>query len=127
MGQRLAAIAMSVLAGGILLTAVPSAAQAVPPCKQPVGAKWSAGRIVYLWWCDGTSGTRRGYHGQIQNVVDGDQVYLRSGTGSITALVNITWTGGNEDTPTVGDWGAPWAACITVRNVGETCTAHGKV
>jgi hypothetical protein len=72
---------------------------------------------LYLWRCP-TS-----YHGQIVGGLKGDQLYLRSGAGTITRLVNIPATG-NYNTGTVGDYGGPWAACLKIPNQAEVCTAH---
>lgn len=72
---------------------------------------------LYLWRCP-TS-----YHGQIAGGLRGDQLYLRSGAGTTTRLVNIPATG-DYNTGTVGDFGGPWAACLKIPNRAEVCTAH---
>ncbi|MFI7131450.1 hypothetical protein ACIBQ1_37625 [Nonomuraea sp. NPDC050153] len=64
---------------------------------------------VRLWWCDGTQGTGRGYHGQAY-LAGGGAVWLVSGAGTPTAF-RTSSVSGWFDTPDVGDYGAPWKAC----------------
>ena len=126
--KKLAAGVTSVLAGGLVLVAPAGAAQAVPPCKQPAPQVEHYGRLIRLWWCDGTSGTRRGYHGQVLYTSSGsEQLFLRSGTGFVTVPVSIPDDGAvSHNTDTVGDWGSPWRTCLQIAHVGEKCTAQGS-
>ncbi|MDY7088535.1 MAG: hypothetical protein SYR96_25955 [Actinomycetota bacterium] len=111
-----AALAM---VGQFALFAGPATAE--PAATAPaacVSAAWQPVRSgLYLWRCP-TS-----YHGQVVGGLKGDQLYLRSGAGTITKLVNIPATG-NYNTGTVGDFGGPWAACLKIPNRAEVCTAH---
>ncbi len=122
--------AAAVAAGQIMLVASPAGAGATTAPDGSTGS--SAGRApaacvpaahravrsgLYLWRCP-TS-----YHGQIVGGLRGDQLYLRSGAGTITRLVNIPATG-DYNTGTVADFGGPWAACLKIPNQAEICTAH---
>ncbi|MER7504212.1 hypothetical protein AB0L05_22455 [Nonomuraea pusilla] len=127
--SELIAAAGSVVAGATLLFAGPAGTaalaqgQALAPCRK-VDSLVDQGRTVRLWHCDGTAGTANGYHGQLLSGRRGDQLYLRSATGTITALVNVPRTG-DFNTRTVGDHGSPWRACMHVPNVGQSCTQPG--
>jgi hypothetical protein len=65
--------------------------------------------LVRLYWCDGTQGTGRGYHGQAY-LAGGGSVWLVSGAGTPTAFT-FGGASGWFNTSTVGDFGAPWKAC----------------
>ncbi|GGK96275.1 hypothetical protein Sme01_31760 [Sphaerisporangium melleum] len=128
--NKLIALAASAAAGGTLMFASPSAAAAAPAaaggqalaaCRIAAGPEYLSGRTVRLWFCDGTGGTANGYHGQVLSGRAGDQLYLRSATGTITALVNVPATG-DYNTRTVGDHGGPWRACVHIPNEGQICT-----
>ncbi|RBQ17829.1 hypothetical protein DP939_23505 [Spongiactinospora rosea] len=85
-----------------------------------------SGATVRLWWCDGTQGTGRGYHGQAY-LARGGAVWMVSATGSPTAFTSSN-TSGWYDSGTVGDYGAPWKACK--HNGGTTspteCTGYAS-
>lgn len=136
--KRFTVIAMTALLGALALatgTAQASAAApsgqettagdvgAMAPCR-PVHDAGRDGRTVILWSCDGTGGTRNGYHGQIVNARAGDQVWLESPTGA-RHVYRTAPGSGNYNTATVGDHGGPWKACIHVPRAGTTCTDRG--
>jgi len=115
------ATALAMVGQFALFTSPATAAATEPAATAPAACVSAASRAVrsglYLWRCP-TS-----YHGQIVGGLRGDQLYLRSGAGTITKLVNIPATG-NYNTGTVGDFGGPWAACLKIPNQAEVCTAH---
>lgn len=126
--SKLALAATSVILGGAALFATPTTAgaTALAPCRIVADTH---GGSLRLWYCDGTGGTRNGYHGQAVGAFEGDQLFLRSAAGTKTAVVNIP-RNGNYDTATVGSQGGPWKACYdpwpTAPGVGdEFCTAAG--
>lgn len=82
--------------------------------------------LVRLWWCDGTQGTRRGYHGD-GYLGGGGAVWLVSAAGTPTAFTTSNVSGW-FNTPTVGDHGAPWRACKHNRPIDSPheCTAYGS-
>lgn len=126
--SKLALAATSAILGGAALFATPTTAgaTALAPCRIVADTH---GGSLRLWYCDGTGGTRNGYHGQAVGAFEGDQLFLRSAAGTKTAVVNIP-RNGNYDTATVGSQGGPWKACYdpwpTAPGVGdEFCTAAG--
>ncbi|TDD11656.1 hypothetical protein E1218_35695 [Kribbella turkmenica] len=85
----------------------------------------SAGN-VRLWWCDGTQGTRRGYHAQ-GYLAGGGAVWLVSAAGDPVAFTT-SGVSGWFNSKTVGDYGAPWKACKHNGPITSPheCTGYGS-
>jgi hypothetical protein len=128
-GAATTVVALSTIAPAAQAAAQTTPKTAVSSSQVPAACRIAAQTSVRgsddlrLWKCDGTGGTRVGYHGEFLSGRKGDQLYLQSASGLDYVQVNIPGSG-TYNTATVGDNGGPWAACVRVPNGGEHCTSH---
>jgi len=98
----------------------PSTKAAAAGCRT-IDSRWMPLRAatVVLERCD------EGYHAKLSGGRKGEQLYLRSGAGTITYLTTLPAGGaGWWTTEYVGNFGGPWAACAQLKDLAEVCTSH---
>lgn len=130
-GKRALTLAIAASTMAVALSTIAPVAQATTqtstrtPVPAPCRIAAQAGSFLFLWKCDGTAGTRNGYHAQLINAYKGDKVYLRSAAGTKTGEVTSPRDGVDLNSTTVGDNGGPWAACFLANpELIEICTDH---
>jgi hypothetical protein len=97
-----------------------SSAAAAAPCRKVASANSDT---VRLWYCNGTGGTARGYHGQAL-LSSSTNISLRSSTGKIMAITTAGNTGVLDrwfNTRTYAGSGL-FRACTGYRGTTGTCT-----
>ncbi|MEU5876486.1 hypothetical protein [Spirillospora sp. NPDC047279] len=98
-----------------------SGVTAAAPCRKAASAN---GDTVRLWYCNGTGGTKRGYHGQALLNKAGNEITLRSSSGTVMTRTRITYTGVLHrwfNTKTIPGPG-PFRACTGHMGATGTCT-----
>jgi hypothetical protein len=130
-GKRALTLVIGASTMAVALSTIAPVAQAATqtstrtPVPAPCRIAASVGDYLYLWKCDGTAGTRNGYHAQEIHAHKGDRVYVKSNAGNTTGGVTASRDGVDLDSLTVGDNGGPWAACFTAfPELFVTCTDH---
>ncbi len=89
-------------------------------CRKVASAN---GDTVRLWYCNGTGGTRRGYHAQAK-LGNGANVSLRDSRGQNVVNPKVAAAGVLPrwyNTPTTL-WSGPFKACSGYRGSTGTCT-----
>lgn len=122
---RVGALAVGALTVTLLGTAPAQAVTAetgaaAAPCRKVASANRDT---VRLWYCNGTGGTKRGYHGQALLSTNAD-ISLRSSTGTIMTYTRAGDTGVLNrwfNTKTIPGSG-PFRACTGYRGTTGTCT-----
>ncbi|MEU8358666.1 hypothetical protein AB0C27_21885 [Nonomuraea sp. NPDC048882] len=97
-----------------------SGAATAAPCRKVASAN---GDTVRLWYCNGTGGTRRGYHAQAK-LGNGANVSLRDSRGQNVVNPKVAAAGVLPrwyNTPTTL-WSGPFKACSGYRGSTGTCT-----
>ncbi|MFF4625314.1 hypothetical protein [Nonomuraea jabiensis] len=121
---RVSAMAVGALTVTLLGTApaqavtAESSAATAAPCRKAASAN---GDTVRLWYCNGTGGTKRGYHGAAL-LSNGANVSLRDGRGQNVVNPKVATSGrGWYNTPTTV-WSGPFKVCTGFRGTTGTCT-----
>ncbi|HEX4812122.1 MAG TPA: hypothetical protein VFV66_05160 [Nonomuraea sp.] len=124
---RVSALAVGTLTATLLGTVAPaqavtaeSSTASAAPCRKVASAHRDT---IRLWYCNGTGGTKRGYHAQAL-LNNGANVSLRDSRGQAVTRPTVASTGVVPrwyNTPTT-IWSGPFRACTGYRGTTGTCT-----